>query len=100
MTSVVSPSVRGPWSGKAVAALTCVSAGLLTAILLVPGRLAAQGDGSLTDRQMRAADLQDAQSAAAVCMLLSLSFGVICAVNVGTAVDPRPSLHGLFQGGW
>lgn len=59
-TNAVSPSVRGPWSGKAVAALTCVSAGLLAAILLVPGRLAAQGDGRLTDRQMLTADLQDA----------------------------------------
>ncbi len=40
------------------------------------------------------------KSAAAVCVLLSLSFGVICAVNVGTVADPEPSLYGLFQGGW
>jgi len=39
-------------------------------------------------------------SAAAVCVLLSFLFGVICAVNVGTAIDPEPSLYGLFQGGW
>lgn len=40
------------------------------------------------------------KSAAGVCVLLSLSFGVICAVNVGTAADPEPSLYGLFQGTW
>lgn len=39
-------------------------------------------------------------SAAAACVLLSLLFGLICAVNVGTAADPEPSLFGLFEGTW
>ena len=78
MVSVLSPPIHGALSGKAVAALTCLSAGLLAAILLVPDRL----------------------TAAAVCVLLFVSYGIVCAVNVGTAVDPRPSLYGLFQGSW
>lgn len=60
MLSALSPSVRAPFPVKTVAALTCLSAALLAALVLVPSRLAAQGDSSLTDRQVLAADLQDA----------------------------------------
>lgn len=41
-----------------------------------------------------------ARSVAALCVLLSISFGVICAANVATAADPEPGLLGFFEGGW
>lgn len=40
------------------------------------------------------------RSVAGLCVLLFLSFGVICAVNAATAADPEPGLLGFFEGGW
>lgn len=40
------------------------------------------------------------RSVAALCVLLALSFGVICAANVATAAEPEPGLLGFFEGGW
>lgn len=74
----------------AVAAAPTAMYFLMSGVLLWKGRT------RVAERRFRLT----VTSAAAVCVLLSLSFGVICAVNLGTAVDPGPSLYGLFQGGW
>ncbi|MGC1208613.1 MAG: hypothetical protein WA880_11720 [Ornithinimicrobium sp.] len=40
------------------------------------------------------------RSVAGLCVLLFLSFGVVCAANVATAANPEPGLLGFFEGGW
>lgn len=40
MPSFSSPSVSGPFPVKAFVALTCIGAGLLTALVVVPSRVA------------------------------------------------------------
>lgn len=44
--------------------------------------------------------MRTVRSVAALCVLLSIAFGVICAANVATAADPEPGLLGFLEGGW
>jgi cytochrome bd-type quinol oxidase subunit 1 len=44
--------------------------------------------------------MRTTRSVAALCGLLALSFGALCAANVATAANPEPRLLGFFEGGW